>query len=413
MEQLDAKLMIRDIYARKVFDCEGNLTIETEVLAEDGSVGRVTVPSCTADLYSDSQETDWTEKAVEAVNTHIAPEVIGRNVFDQEDIDSILLSLDGTKNKNALGAGAIYSVSAAAAETAAAAFKMPLYRYLGGVQAKHLPVPLVNMFGKDRILRQISGIRNIMIIPSGEPSFSGQLNICMKIDCAFRKKLSESGDLISGMDGGGYKQTYGKRELLEILRTSAEKAGFRPGKDFTIGLVVSASGLYDTEKKCYRFTDREKERCLTTREMISYYEELTTEFPIAHITDPLDMEDWDGWAELTGKMGDRVHLAGDSLFMMDTKRLEKGIRLGAANSIVVKTGRATLSEMADVIKKAQKAGYTVGVSGHAGETADSILSDLAVAFCAGQIYAGPLHHMEYVEKYNRLLRIEEKIGETG
>ena len=417
MEQLDAKLMIRDIYARKVLDCGGNLTIETEVLAEDGGVGRVTVPSGTAYLYNDSQETDWTEKAVEAINEHIAPEVIGKNILEQEDIDRVLLSLDGTENKNALGAGAIYSVSAAAAETAAAALKMPLYRYLGGVQAKHMPVPAVNIFGKSSKSKHFPAIRNIMIIPANEQSFSEQLNVCMKVHRAVKKEIQERKVRISDMDRGEYIQTLSGRDLLRIIKAAVERAKLQMEQDLTIGIAVTASELYDSEKKCYRFSDGEKEkehvRCMTAQEMISYYEELAAEFPITHFIDPLDMEDWDGWAELTGKMGNRVQLAGDSLFQMDVKRLEKGIRLGAANSIVVRAGQATLTEMSDVIKKAQEAGYTVGVSGNEGETADSILSDLAVAFHAGQIYAGPLCHMEYVEKYNRLLRIEEKIGETG
>lgn len=398
MEQLDTKLVIRDIYARKIIDCEGNFTIETEVLAEDGGVGRVSVPSGTAHLYSRTHEPDWTEKAVETVNIHIAPEIIGRNVFDQEDIDRTLLSLDGTENKNVLGAEAVYSVSAAAAETAATALKMPLYRYLGGVQAKHIPIPVVNMFKGSKAGKYISGIGNIMTIPLGEQSFSGRISMCMKVHRAISRI-----------------QTYGGRDFFQLLQSVAESSGLQSGKDFAFGLFVSASKLYDPEKKCYRFKDwkkdKEDERCLTPREMISYYEELTAEFPITHLTDPLDHDDWEGWAELTEKLGDKVKLAGDALFRMDAERLEKGIRMGAANAIIVRAGQTTLTEMSDIIKRAQEAGYTVAVSSGEGETADSILSDLAVAFRAGQIHAGSFCHMEYLEKYNRLIRIEEKIGE--
>lgn len=415
MEQLDAKLMIRDIYARKVLDCAGNFTIETEMLADDGGVGRVSVPSGAACLYSNAQEPDWTEKAVETVNVYIAPEVIGRNVFEQEDIDRALRSLYGTKNKNAPGAGAVYSVSAAAAKTAASALKLPLYRYLGGVQAKHMPVPGVNVFERGMAAKYNSGISNIMIIPARGHSFSGQLNICMKVHHALRKEVSERGVRISDLDRSGYIQTCFRRELLQLLQTAAEQSELQIGRDFTIGLSVSMTDLYDPEKKRYRFSegDKEHERCMTAHEMVSYYEEMAAEFPITHLTDPLDGDDWDGWAELTGKLGDRVQLAGDALFQMDAERLAKGIRLGAANSIVVRTGQTTLTEMSDMIKKAQEAGYSVAASGHTGETADDLLSDLTIAFHAGLIYAGSLCHMEYAEKYNRLLRIEEKIGEVG
>lgn len=417
MEQLDAKLMIRDIYARKVLDCEGNFTIETEMLVQDGGVGRVSVPSGAAYLCGNEPETGWAEKAVESVNAHIAQEIIGRNVFDQEEIDKALLSLYGAENINAAGMGAVFSVSAAAAVTAAAALKLPLYRYLGGVQAKSIPVPAVSMFERSITGKCIAGIRDIVIIPESGPSFSGQLDICTKIHRALRKKVFGREKRISDEDRSGYIPAYCLRGFLRLLQTAAEEAGLHMGKNFTVGLAVSASQLYDPEKKCYRFSDEgreeKQERCMTADEIVSYYEELTGEFPITHLTDPLDGNDWDGWMKLTGKLGDRVQIAGDALFQTDVKRLEKGIQLGAANAVVARTGQKTLTEMAEVIRKAQESGYSAAVSGHAGETADSLLCDLSIAFRAGMIYAGPLCHMEYAEKYNRLLRIEEKIGEIS
>lgn len=393
MEQLDAELPIRDIFAREIFDCKGNPTVETEVLAGEGIVGRVSVPSgerMKTDGKTDDSRgmAEQTEKAIEIINTHIAQELIGRNVFDQGEIDRILLRLDGTEDKSALGGQAVFGVSAAAANAAAAALKLPLYRYLGGVQAKSMPVPAVN------------AAEGLFLIPAEQIPLRSQIQMCIEI-C--RKTGPASADI---------------RETLGMLKTAVERAGFQAGRDVTFGLDASASGRYDREQKCYRFPEeggaKEREIHRSSQEMTAYYEELTAQFPISSIQDPMDCEDWNGWVQITERLGDKIQLAGDSLFRTDMRRLEKGIKMGAANSITVRAGQAgTLTELSDVIKRAQKAGYSVSLAHSTGETADSLLADLAVAFHTARIQAGYPCHMENMEKYNRLLRIEERIGETG
>lgn len=401
MEQLDADLRIRDIFAREIYDCEGNPTVETEVLAGDGIVGRVSVPSGVTRGACDRKEKKrLTEKTVETINTHIAQEMIGRNVFDQKEIDRTLLCLDGTEDKRALGAQAVFGVSAAAASAAAAALKLPLYRYLGGVQAKSLPVPVVNAASRESRVGNRTATGRIRLVPSEHLTFREQMEMCIEI---IRMTGALSADI---------------REAFDKIRSAAGQAGFRAGEDVTFALAADASGLYDSERKCYRFPEESRlkgqEICRTTQEMIEYYEELVTEFPVSSIEDPLDCEDWSGWMQMTERLGSRVQLAGDSLFGSDIRRLEKGIDLGAANAVVVRAGQAgTLTELSDVIKNARGAGYKVMMAHHTGETADSLTADLAVAFYAGYIAGGFPCHMENVEKYNRLLRIGERIGESN
>ena len=405
MEQLDAELPIRDIFAREIFDCDGNLTVETEVLAGDGIVGRVSVPSGTdagndagadtgndagADAGNDAGADTGAEKAVEIINTHIAQELIGRNVFDQKEIDKALTRLDGPNGSNgrsALGTQAVFGVSAAAARAAAAALKLPLYRYLGGVHAKSMPVP------------EVSASAGVYLIPSGALSLRGQLAMCIEI---LRLTGTVSADV---------------RKMLDRLERAAERAGFQAGKDVTFGLRASASWQYDRERGCYRFpyeeSVKEGDVCRTAKEAAAYYEELAEEFHVSSIEDPLDCEDWNGWAQMTGSLGNRVQLSGDALFRSDPGRLEKGIKAGAANAVVIRAGAGrTLSGLSDLIKRAQEAGYSVTVAHNAGETADTLAADLAVAFRAARIRTGYPCHMEYMEKCNRLLRIEEKIRGT-
>lgn len=393
MEQLDAELPIRDIFAREIFDCDGNLTVETEVLAGDGIVGRVSVPSGTDagnDAGNDAGADTGAEKAVEIINTHIAQELIGRNVFDQKEIDKALTRLDGpngSNGKSALGTQAVFGVSAAAARAAAAALKLPLYRYLGGVHAKSMPVS------------EVSASAGVYLIPSDALSLRGQLTMCIEI-------LRLTGTVPADV-----------RKMLDRLERAVERAGFEAGKDVTFGLKASVFQRYDREYGCYRFPYEENIKegnvCRTPKETAAYYEELTEEFHVSSIEDPLDCEDWIGWEQMTRSLGKRVQLAGNTLFRSDPGRLEKGIKAGAANAVVVKMGTGkTLSGLSDLIKKAQEAGYSVTVAHNAGETADTLAADLAVAFHAARIRGGYPCHMEYMEKYNRLLRIEEKIREA-
>lgn len=393
LEQLDAELPIRDIFAREIFDCDGNLTVETEVLAGEGIVGRVSVPSGaginTVGNGDESGETaGQTEKAVEIINTHIAQELIGRNVFDQKEIDKALIRLDGTENKSALGAWAVFGVSAAAAKAVAAALKLPLYRYLGGVQAKSMPVPEMNVSA------------GVFLIPADGLPLRSQVKMCIEIS---RLTGTVTSDI---------------REMLNKLVRAAERAGFQTGKDVSFGLNASAFQWYDRERNCYRFPyeggTKERDVCRTSKEVTACYEELTEEFPISSIEDPLDCEDWNGWVQITETLGNRIQLAGNALFRSDSGRLEKGIKAGAANAVVVRAGLGgTLTELADLTKKAQEAGCSVTIGNNTGETADSLNADLAVAFRAARLRGGYPCHMEYMEKYNRLLRIEEKISEIG
>ncbi len=417
LEQLDAELLIRDIFAREIFDCNGNPTVETEVLAGEGIVGRVSVPSGTGirngmktggKSYAGEAAAERTEKAVEIINTHIAQELIGQNVFDQEEIDKVLLRLDGTEDKSALGAQALFGVSAAAADAAAAALKLPLYRYLGGVHAKNMPLPAVIVTeqrsnsdnGAGKYTESRPGQCRVFLIPAEQIPLRAQLKMCMEI-CRVAGPVSE--DI---------------RETLRMLETAVERAGFRTGKDVTFGLDISASERYDRERNCYRFPgeggtkDRELQR--TSQELAAYYEELAMQFAVSFIKDPMYCEDWNGWVQITERLGDRIQLAGDSLFRTDIKRLEKGIEMGAANAITVRACQAgTLTGLSDVIKQAQKAGYSVSIAHNTGETSDSMIADLAVAFHIACIEAGYPRHMENIEKYNRMLRIEERIGENG
>ena len=427
LEQLDAKLPVRDIFARKIFDCRGNPTVETEVLAGENIVGRVSVPSglIMAGL-SDSGTTvkrqdeisALADRMIENINTHIAQELIGKNVLDQQEIDSTMIRLDGTEDKSVLGAAALFSVSAAAASAAAAALGIPLYRYLGGAHAKSIPMPAVPVIRGGKTGEDGPDVRGILIVPTGRDTFCGQISACIEIGCVFRHIALVRGISVCEKAGGGYvTESSDIREVLRLLRAAAEQAGYRWGRDVTVALDAAASNLYDPVGKCYRFTAegvlKGREICRNTREMISYYEELAAEFPICSIADALDQEDWEGWGELTERMGRRMQLVGGDLFGGNLKRLEKGIRLGAANAVSVRTGQTgTLTGMADLLKAAREAGYGVLLADQEGETADTLQADLAVAYGVSQIRFGAPGYAGNTEKYNQLLRICERLGKS-
>ena len=427
LEQLDVKLPVRDIFARKIFDCRGNPTVETEALAGENIVGRVSVPSGLISAGLAAAETavkspekmsglaDW---VIENINTHIAQELIGKNVFDQEEIDSTMIRLDGTEDKSALGAAALFSVSAAAASAAAAALGLPLYRYLGGVQAKGIPMPAVSVIKGGKAGAHGRDVRGIRVVPSGRDTFCGQISACIEIARMFRQIADVRGISVSEEPDGGYiTELLDIREALRLLRAAVEQAGFRWGRDVSVALDAAASRMYDPLGKCYRFTEegqlKGREICRNTREMIAYYEGLAEEFPISSIEDALDQDDWEGWVELTERMGSRIQLVGGALFDGNLKRLEKGIRLGAANAVSVRTGQTgTLTGMSDILKAAREAGYGVLFADQEGETADTLQADLAVAYGASKIRFGAPGYAENTEKYNRLLRIGERIGKT-
>ena len=359
------------------------------------------------------------ERAVENVNSILAPVVIGRDVFDQEGLDRALIEADGTRDKSNLGANAILGVSMAAAHAAAEAMKVPLYRYLGGVRAKQMPVPMMNIINGGVHADNSLDIQEFMIVPAEKEGFREQLRVCAEVYHSLKSLLKDRGLHTSVGDEGGFAPDFkDTREALRTLRDAVEKAGYRMGRDIRIALDVAASELYDPDRKVYCFPGEGREKgekvIRTTEEMTDYYLDLISEFPICSIEDPLDEEDWDGWSVLTGKIGDRVQLVGDDLFTTNAERLEKGIRLGAANAVLIKVNQiGTLTEAFETMKLAQEAGYNTVISHRSGETEDTTIADIAVAFNAGQIKTGAPCRSERVAKYNRLLRIEEGLIKEG
>ena len=425
---MDRQLPIRDIFAREILDSRGNPTLEAEVLAGEDIVGRAAVPSgASTGRYEALELRDrekryggrGVERAVENVNSILAPVVIGRDVFDQEGLDRALIEADGTRDKSNLGANAILGVSMAAAHAAAEAMKVPLYRYLGGVRAKQMPVPMMNIINGGVHADNSLDIQEFMIVPAEKEGFREQLRVCAEVYHSLKSLLKDRGLHTSVGDEGGFAPDFkDTREALRTLRDAVEKAGYRMGRDIRIALDVSASELYDPDRKVYCFPGEGREKgeevIRTTGEMTDYYLDLISEFPICSIEDPLDEEDWDGWSALTGKIGDRVQLVGDDLFTTNAERLEKGIRLGAANAVLIKVNQiGTLTEAFETVKLAQEAGYNTVISHRSGETEDTTIADIAVAFNAGQIKTGAPCRSERVAKYNRLLRIEEGLIKEG
>ncbi len=423
---MDRHMLIRDIFAREILDSRGNPTIEAEVLAGENIVGNAAVPSgASTGKYEAVELRDGSkryggkgvEQAVENVNSHLAHTVIGMNVFDQEEIDRAMIQTDGTKNKSNLGANAILGVSIAAARAAAGALEIPLYRYLGGVQAKKMPIPVMNILNGGAHADNTLDIQEFMIVPVKEESFRERLRICTEIYHTLKQILKERGFRTAVGDEGGFapdlKDT---KEALRLIRDAVEQAGYRMGRDIMLALDAAASELYDEERKVYLFPGEEKvqgrEVTRDTAEMIRYFTDLIEEFPVCSIEDPLDEDDWEGWRQITDQLGSRVQLVGDDLFATNIQRLKKGIQTGAANAILVKVNQiGTLTEAFETIKAAQDAGYRVIISHRSGETEDTAIADIAVAFNTGQIKTGAPCRSERVAKYNRLLRIEEELGE--
>lgn len=425
---MDRQLPIQDIFAREILDSRGNPTLEAEVLAGEDIVGRAAVPSgASTGRYEalelrDQEKRYWgrgVERAVENVNSILAHAVIGKDVFDQEGLDRAMIEADGTKDKSNLGANAILGVSMAAAHAAAKALKVPLYRYLGGVRAKQMPVPMMNIINGGVHADNSLDIQEFMIVPAGTETFREQLRICAEVYHSLKTLLKERGFHTSVGDEGGFAPDLADtREALRILRDAVEKAGYRMGRDIRIALDVAASELYDSDRKvyCFRGEGRKKgeEVTRTAEEMMDYYSDLISEFPICSIEDPLDEEDWDGWKALTEKIGDQVQIVGDDLFTTNAERVKKGIHMGAANAVLIKVNQiGTLTEAFETVKLAQEAGYNTVISHRSGETEDTTIVDIAVAFNAGQIKIGAPCRSERVAKYNRLLRIEEGLIKEG
>ena len=415
-------LPITDVYAREILDSRGNPTVEVELLAGERYWGRSGVPSgASTGKYEAVELRDKEERygglgvrqAVEHVNARIAPEIIDLNVFDQAFLDLTLKKLDGTEDKSNLGANATLGVSMAAARAAAEALRMPLYAYLGGTNAKKMPVPMMNIMNGGRHADNIIDLQEFMIMPAGACCFQEGLRMCGEIYHTLKTLLKDSGHATAVGDEGGFAPNLkGAKEVLEFMMRAVEKAGYRPGVDIVFALDAAASELFDRQFHKYVFEGEGEIR--STEEMIDYYEGLAESFPIVSIEDPLDEEDWEGWQILTKELGDKVQLVGDDLFVTNTERLKKGIDLGCGNSILIKLNQiGSVTETLEAIKMAHKAGYTAVTSHRSGETEDTTIADLAVALNTSQIKTGAPSRSERVAKYNQLLRIEEELGKSA
>lgn len=422
---MEQYLPIRDLYAREILDSRGNPTIEVEVLAGENVVGRAAVPSGASTGKYEAWELRDGEKryfgkgvqrAVEHVNDQLAKAVIGTNVFHQTRIDELLCKADGTPNKENLGANALLGVSLAAAKAAANALNLPLYSYLGGVNAHTLPVPMMNILNGGAHADNTLDIQEFMIMPIGAPDFKEGLRMCAEIYHTLKGLLKEQKlNTAVGDEGGFAPDLPDTKAALRFLQDAVKKAGYEPGKDIAFAMDVAASELYNKDFKKYYFPGESQMRgekvIRSAEEMIDYYEDLALEFPIRSIEDPLDEEDWDGWELLTTRMGGEMQLVGDDLFVTNTERLQRGINQGVANAILVKVNQiGTLTEAIEAVDMAQRSGYHAIISHRSGETEDTLIADLAVAFNTGQIKTGAPCRSERVAKYNRLLRIEEQLS---
>lgn len=407
---------ITDLHAREILDSRGNPTVEVEVFLEDGTFSRAGVPSgASTGLFEATELRDGDKnrydgkgvlKAVNNVNGEIADAVIGWEASDQRGLDQILINLDGTPNKSRLGANAILGVSLAAAHASADSAGLPLFQYLGGVNAHNLPVPMMNIINGGAHADNNVDIQESMIMPVGASSFSEGLRMCAEIYHTLKSVLKEKGLSTAVGDEGGFAPDLPSNEAaMEIICEAIEKAGYTPGKDIALATDVAASELLGEDGLYHLAGDHAAK---TAEEMIGFYENLVRKYPIISIEDGLGEEDWDGWEKLTEALGSRVQLVGDDLFVTNTQRLSRGIHQGVANSILIKLNQiGTLTETFDAVQMAQRSGYTAVISHRSGETADTTIADVAVALNAGQIKTGAPGRTERVAKYNQLLRIEE------
>lgn len=415
---------IQHVYAREVLDSRGNPTVEVEVVTESNCFGRALVPSgASTGEYEAVELRDGDKsryggkgvlKAVENVNTIIAPEIIGLDVTDQASIDRLMIELDGTENKGKLGANAILGVSMACAHAAADFVGLPLYRYLGGFNAKQLPTPMMNILNGGSHADNNVDFQEFMIMPVGAPTFKEALRMGAEVFHSLKKVLSSRGLNTAVGDEGGFAPNLGSnREALEVIMEAIEKAGYVPGKDVYLAMDVASSEFYNKETGKYDLAG-EGRTGLSSKDLVDFYEELVNEFPIISIEDGLDENDWEGHKLLTERIGNKVQLVGDDLFVTNTKRLAEGIEKGVANSILIKVNQiGTLTETFEAIEMAKRAGYTAVVSHRSGETEDATIADIAVATNAGQIKTGSLSRTDRIAKYNQLLRIEDELGDVA
>ena len=415
---------IKDVYAREVLDSRGNPTVEVEVYTESDAFGRAIVPSgASTGQYEavelrDGDPNRYLGKgvlnAVDNVNNVIAPEIIGMNVFDQVGIDQLMIELDGTENKGKLGANAILGVSMAVARAASDYSGLSLYNYLGGFNAKELPTPMMNILNGGSHADNNVDFQEFMIMPVGAPTFKEAIRMGAEVFHNLKKVLKGKGlNTAVGDEGGFAPNLNSNEEAIMVILEAIKKAGYVPGKDIFLAMDVAASEFFDKATNKYVLAG-EGGKTFDSKELAEFYVELCNKYPIISIEDGLDEDDWDGWKYLTERLGEKVQLVGDDLFVTNTKRLVKGIENGIANSILIKVNQiGTLTETFEAIEMAKKAGYTAVVSHRSGETEDTIIADIAVALNAGQIKTGSMSRTDRIAKYNQLMRIEDELGTTA
>jgi enolase len=419
---------IIDIQAREIFDSRGNPTIEVDVILEDGTMGRAAVPSGASTGEREAVELRDGDKkrlggkgvlkAVENVNETIAEEIVGMDVLNQVEIDTTLIELDGTPNKEKLGANAILGVSLAVAKAAANYLGLPLYRYIGGTNAKVMPIPMANVLNGGKHADNTVDLQEFMIMPVGAPSFKDAIVYLAETFHALKSILKEKGYSTAVGDEGGFAPNLkSNEEPLELLVKAIEKAGYKPGKDIYIALDPAASELWSEAekdgKKGYKFW-KSTGQILTSEQMVEFYEKLVSAYPIISLEDGLGENDWEGWKILTERLGKKIQLVGDDIFVTNPKILKEGIQKGIANSILIKLNQiGTLTETIDAVEMAKQANYTAVVSHRSGETEDTTIADFVVALNTGQIKTGSMSRTDRIAKYNQLLRIEEELGDNA
>lgn len=417
-------LQIIQVMGREIIDSRGNPTVEAEVILADGTIGRAAAPSGAStgefealelrDGDKDKFGGKGVSKAVANINEKIAPALIGQNASDWYELDALMLALDDTDDKSNLGANAILAVSLATAKAAAKAQDIPLYRYFGGINGNQLPVPMMNILNGGAHATNSVDTQEFMIMPAGAPSFHEALRWSTEVFHALQSLLKKEGETTAVGDEGGFAPNLQSDEdAIEHILQAIKDAGYEPGKDFVLAMDAAASEWKSKKGKGF-YKQPKSGKEYTSDELIAHWESLVDKYPICSIEDGLDEEDWDGWRKLTDKLGHKVQLVGDDLFVTNTKRLSKGIALGCGNSILIKLNQiGSLSETLEAIKMAHKAGYTAIVSHRSGETEDTTIADLAVALNTAQIKTGAPSRSERVAKYNQLLRIEEALGRSA
>jgi enolase len=415
---------IKRIHGRQILDSRGNPTVEVDVLLEDGAFGRAAVPSgASTGIYEAVELRDGDKskylgrgvlKAVDNVNTVIAPKMLGFEAADQRGLDQAMISLDGTENKGKLGANAILGVSMAAAKASAASAGLPLFRYLGGSNAHQLPVPMANIINGGKHADNKVDFQEFMVMPVGAKTFADGIRMTAEVFHSLKSVLKKAGHNTNVGDEGGFAPNIENEESLKYIMDAIDKAGYKPGrdKDFAIAMDCASSELFDEGgKKGYKFWKSNPDKLFSADEMVDLFEGWVNKYPIISIEDPLDQDDWDGYVKMTNRLGKKIQIVGDDFFVTNPKRLSQGIAKGACNSILIKVNQiGTLTETFEAVQMAQKAGYTAVLSHRSGETEDSTIADIAVATNCGQIKTGSASRTDRMAKYNQLLRIEEALG---